>query len=316
MLKLILDLDTGIDDAMALAYAVGSPDLELLGVTGTFGNVYTEDGVQNALNLLQLLGREDIPVYCGARHSLTEEGFTRHEVSAQIHGQNGVGGVDLPLAKRKAEEKDAVDFIIDSVRKYRNELIIVATGPLTNLAAALRKAPLIKDIMGKIVIMGGALTVPGNVSPYAEANIAKDPIAAKILFESGLDVTMVGLDVTERSQLTLDDTEKWRRIQTVSGRIYAEMADYYIAQHFHSGGKASYLHDPSAVICAVHPEWFVKHPMYLTVVTEGEAKGRTIGDDTKLRLPHPNVKVCIQVDSSMVQDHFMEILTGLFRKTI
>ena len=174
-MKLILDLDTGIDDAMALAYAVGSPDLELIGVTGTYGNVYTEVGVQNVLNLLEMMGKPEIPVFLGEKKALTQDVFVRHEVSARIHGENGVGQVELPVAAEHASKMDAVDFIIESVKKYGKELVIVATGPQTNLAAALNKAPEIKEMMGKIVIMGGALTVPGNVSPYAEANISKDP---------------------------------------------------------------------------------------------------------------------------------------------
>lgn len=316
MKKLILDLDTGIDDSMALAYAVGSPDFELIGVTGTYGNVYTEVGAQNALNILQVLGRQDIPVFCGAKHSLTEDAFHRHEVSARIHGENGVGDIDLPVAVRPIEKKNAVDFLIGAITKYRQELVIVATGPLTNLALALQQAPLLKEIIGPVVIMGGALTVPGNVSPYAEANISKDPYAAKFLFESGLDITMVGLDVTQRSQLTKQDTQTWREVKTMSGRVFADMVDYYIAQHPHSGGTASYLHDPSAVVCAAHPEWFTMLPMHMTVVTEGEGAGRTIGDPNQLRTPGPNVKVCVQVDSEKVERRFMETLTALFQKAI
>ncbi|MBM6828348.1 nucleoside hydrolase [Anaerotignum lactatifermentans] len=316
MKKLILDLDTGIDDSMALAYAVESSDFELIGVTGTYGNVYTEVGAQNALNVLQVLGHSDVPVYCGAKHSLHTERYLRHEISAKIHGENGVGDVDLPMASRPIEEKKAVDFLIWAITKYRQDLVIVATGPLTNLALALKQAPLLKEIIGPVVIMGGALTVPGNVSPYAEANISKDPHAAKFLFESGIDLTMVGLDVTERSQLTKQDTQTWRQVQTMSGRVFADMVDYYIAQHPHSGATASYLHDPSAVICAAHPEWFTMLPMHMTVITEGEGTGRTIGDPAKLRTPEPRVKVCVGVDSEKVERHFVETLTALFRKAI
>ena len=117
-MKLILDLDTGIDDAMALAYAVGSPDLELIGVTGTYGNVYTEVGVQNVLNLLEMMGKPEIPVFLGEKKALTQDVFVRHEVSARIHGENGVGQVELPVAAEHASQMDAVDFIIESVKKY------------------------------------------------------------------------------------------------------------------------------------------------------------------------------------------------------
>ena len=311
-MKVILDLDTGIDDAMALAYTLGRMEMELVGVTGTYGNVYTEVGVQNVLNLLAMFGKEDIPVFLGETHALYKDTFVRNAVGARIHGQNGVGEVEITQAKRQAETKSAVDFLIESIEKYGKELTIVATGPLTNLAKVLQTVPEIKQNIGSVVIMGGALTVPGNVNAYAEANISKDPEAAKLVMESGIDVTMVGLDVTQRSQLTKMDTQIWRELDTISGRTYADMVDYYISQHTHSNGTACYLHDPSAAICALHPEWFTMLPMHMTVVTEGEAAGRTIGDSTKLRTPNPNVKVCVGVQSEVLEQHLKETFLALF----
>lgn len=312
-MKVLLDLDTGIDDGMALAYTVGNKDMELIGVTGTYGNVYTENGVQNVLNLLHMLGEPDIPVFAGVDHAIYKDSFNRLEVSARIHGENGIGQVSVELAERAKEEMSGVDFIIESVRKYGKELTIIATGPMSNLAAALLKAPEIKELMGRVVIMGGALTIPGNVSAYTEANISQDPHAAKLLFESGIDVTMVGLDVTQRSQLTKEDTKVWREMGK-AGSTYADMIDYYIGQHEHSKGTACYLHDPSAAICAVHPEYFHMIPMHMSVVTEGEAAGRTIGDSTKLRTPNPSMKVCVGVDSELLEQELKSVFTALFQK--
>lgn len=313
-MKVILDLDTGIDDGMALAYTVGNKDMELLGVTGTFGNVYTKVGARNALNLLNILGEPKIPVFMGATHGITKTEFVRPEISAQIHGENGVGEIHLPVSKENVQEKNGIDFLIESVKKYKKELFIIATGPLTNLAAALEKAPEILEDLGKIVIMGGALTVPGNVNAYAEANISKDPVAAKRVFESGADITMVGLDVTQRSQLTKEDTRVWKSYGTQAGTAYGEMVDYYISQHTHSKGTACYLHDPSAAICAVHPEYFVQLPMYLTVVTQGEAAGRTIGDPALLREKNPNVKVCVGVHSEQLEKELKQVLAEVFQR--
>lgn len=312
-MKVILDLDAGIDDGMALAYATGNSDIELIGVTGTYGNVYTEDGVQNALNLLHLLKRDDVPVFVGESHAINKDTFKRQKVSARIHGENGVGQVSIDKSKREKESMSAVDFMIQSIKKHKDELVIIATGPMTNLAVALTKAPEIKDDLKKVVIMGGALTVPGNVSAYAEANISQDPLAAKILFESGVQVTMVGLDVTQRSELTKKDTEEWRKTNTIVGKTYADMVDYYIAQHEHSNGKACFLHDPSAVICAVHPEYFTILPMHMTVVTEGEGIGRTIGDSQKLRDPNPNTFVCIGADRKKVEHELNQVLLRKFQ---
>ena len=308
---MILDIDTGVDDGMALAYALGSKEIDLIGVTGTFGNVYTDDGVQNVMNILHMFNVSDIPVFAGESHPISKDNFTRLEVSARIHGENGVGQVSMGTSPKAKETKSGVDFLIESIKKYGKELVIVATGPQTNLALALKKAPEIKDMIGRVVIMGGALTVPGNVNQYTEANISQDPEAAKILFESGLDVTMVGLDVTQRSTLTNADTQSWRETGSVPGKTYADMVDYYITENY--GVEGCYLHDPSAVINAVHPEYFTMLPMHMTVVTEGEAEGRTIGDSNKLRDPNPNVKVCIGVDSQALVSHLNETLLSLFQ---
>lgn len=311
-MKVILDLDTGIDDGMALAYAVGNPDIELIGVTGTYGNVYTKDGVQNVLNILQMFGRTDIPVYAGEDHAIKKEKFDRLEVSARIHGQNGVGEVSMEKASRDPESLSAVDYLIQSVRQLKKELTIVMTGPVTNLATAIKKDPDIVEMMGKVIIMGGALTVPGNVNPYAEANIYQDPDAADYLFKTGADITMVGLDVTQRSQLTFDHTNAWRATKSLAGKAYADMVDYYIAQHEHSNGTACFLHDPSAAVCAVHPEYFTMLPMHMMVVTKGEAAGRTIGDAEKMRDLNPNVKVCVGVESEKLEKHLQNVFLQLF----
>ncbi|WP_274436486.1 nucleoside hydrolase [Alicyclobacillus sp. ALC3] len=308
---MILDLDTGIDDAMALAYAIACKEIELIGVTGTYGNVYTEVGVQNVLDILHMLGVEGVPVCAGEEHAISKRVFERMEVSARIHGENGVGQVSMETSLKSKESISGVDFIIESIKKHGQDLVIVTTGPLTNLATALKTAPEITEFIGRVVIMGGALTVPGNVNAYTEANVSQDPEATKYVFESGVDVTMVGLDVTQRSILTTADTQLWRKTGSIGGRTYADMVDYYISQHSDLDSSC-YLHDPSAVIQAIHPEYFTTLPMHMTVVTEGEAAGRTIGDPFKLRDPNPNVKVCLAVDSSALVKDLNYTLLSLF----
>jgi purine nucleosidase len=194
--KIILDLDTGIDDSIALACATLHPDVQLLGVTGTYGNVTTEQGVRNALDVLSLMGCNDVPVYAGCTHALEQVSFQPEAVSTRIHGKNGLGEVILPPSMREAESEHAVDFLIRSMVTYGDTLTLVTTGPCTNLAAVLLAEPALRFWKGKVVIMGGALTFRGNVTHFAEANIINDPEAAKLVLESGLDVTMVGLDVT------------------------------------------------------------------------------------------------------------------------
>ncbi len=225
--KMILDLDTGIDDAMAIAYAVADPTVDLIGIIGSYGNVYVEDGVQNSLKILELLGATDVPVYQGLAHSSESDHFDRMPVSAQIHGNNGIGEVDLPAPKRPAETGDAIDFFIKMVKKYGKDLILVPTGPLTNLDAAIKKAPEIVDEIGNITLMGGAVTVPGNVTNVAEANIQQDASAANNVFQKA-PLTQVGLDVTLRTLLTKKETQQWRDLGTQSGRAFADIVDYYI----------------------------------------------------------------------------------------
>jgi purine nucleosidase len=307
MKKLILDHDTGIDDALAIAYAVGSPEFDLIGVCGTYGNVLESDGVDNALAVLELLGRPDVPVFHGEPHSLTTDDFEVLEISAFIHGQNGVGEAYLKPAGRKAEEKSAVDFIIESVHEYGKELVYVPTGPLTNLAAAIRKDPTIVDEIGEVVLMGGALTVPGNVSPVAEANISQDPEAANEVFRSGIPATMVGLDVTLQTLLTYKETQQWREIGTPAAEFLADMTDYYIKAYEttapHLGGCG--LHDPLAVGVAVDPTLVTTLPINMQVDCEEPYRGRTIGNPEKLNDPNKTMKACVGVDVERFLHEFM-----------
>lgn len=305
-MKTILDLDTGIDDALALAYALGSPELELIGVTGTYGNVLMKDGVANNLALLDLFGRADVPVFHGEPHASAKDGFEVLEISAFIHGANGIGEVDLPASERAVDDRGAVDFLVDSVREHGDVLVIVATGPMTNLAAAIDRDPEFAA-NARIVIMGGALTVPGNVRPWAEANINQDPEAADKLFRSGADVTMIGLDVTLQTLLTYDETKQWRELGTDAGRVLADMTDYYIKAYDttapHLGGCG--LHDPLAVGVAVDPSLVTVIEHNMKVDVDGETRGRTIGDEVRLNDPVKNVKVAVGVDVERFLSEFM-----------
>jgi purine nucleosidase len=308
MKNLILDLDTGIDDSIALAYASLNPEINLLGVTGTYGNVEMPQGVQNSLDVLFAMGRTEVPVFAGEEHALSQGSFHRHAVSARIHGENGVGQVQLPKAKKEKQEETAVDFLAKSMHNYQEDLTIVTTGPLTNLATVLRKDPSLKNWKGHIVVMGGALAVRGNINHFAEANISQDPEAAKLVFESNLDVTMVGLDVTMRSRLHLFQATSWQQKESPRARFLGEMLQYYIKNTL--GTDETYIHDPSAVICALHPEFFTILPLYLTVETEGEDRGRTLVDHTRLRDTNPSTKVCIDVESLKVEGSLELILGG------
>ncbi|CAB0511093.1 nucleoside hydrolase [Corynebacterium diphtheriae] len=310
MKKIILDLDTGIDDALALAYTLGSPELDLIGVTATYGNVLVETGVRNDLALLELFGRSDVPVFSGEPHALTKDGFEVLEISAFIHGKNGIGEAEVAEPVGVVQELSAVDFLIESVERYGDELIIVPTGAMTNIAAAMKKSETFaRD--AQIVFMGGALTVPGNVSQWAEANVNQDPEAADIMVRNAGDITMVGLDVTLQTLLTYAETAMWRALGTPAGNFLADATDYYIKAYDttapHLGGCG--LHDPLAVGVAIDPSLVTLLPINLKVDTEGPTRGRTIGDEVRLNDPHKNCKVAVGVDVDRFLKEFMERIT-------
>lgn len=303
-MKMILDLDTGIDDAFALAYAIAHPGIELIGVTGTYGNVTIEQGMANTRGLLKLLGQPDIPVYAGVEI----EGFVVSEASARIHGTNGVGEVDI-AADNAESAGGAVDFLIESAAKYGEDLVVVPTGAQTTIAKALEKDETLRGI--RMVTMGGALTVPGNVSPAAEANISQDPVSSNSVYQLAEDMTMVGLDVTMQTQLTRAEADSWRG--TAAGDAFADMAGYYIDAYQennpHMDGCA--LHDPLAVAVAVDPDLVDCLILPLQVDTEGPTVGRTIGrwDGSEVE-----TRVAVGVDVDAFVPDFIDKLGQLFAR--
>src|SRR5699024_2938510 len=210
------------------------------------------------------------------------------------------------------EDKAGVDFLVESVREHGDDLVIVATGPMTNLAAAIHKDPSFAE-NARIVIMGGALIVPGNVNAWTEANISQDPEAADKLFRSGADVTMIGLDVTLQTLLTYAHTEQWRELGTDAGTFLADMTDYYIKAYEttapHLGGCG--LHDPLAVGVAVDPSLVTVIEHNMKVDVEGPTRGRTIGDEERLNDPEKNVKVAVGVDVDRFLSEFMSRITSV-----
>mgnify|MGYP002744869395 FL=1 len=312
--KLILDLDTGIDDALAIAYALGSPEVELIGITATYGNVLMKDSVRNSLAVLDALGADSVPVYPGLPHSSTAEDFAVLEISAFIHGRNGLGEAETAPSRRSAATTGAVDFIIEAARRYGEELVYVPTGPLTNLAAALERDPALAGRL-RVVLMGGALTVSGNVSPWAEANINQDPDAADAVFRSGIDATMIGLDVTLQTLLTYEHTRRWRDLGTPAGAFLADMTDYYIRAYETTapGLGGCGLHDPLAVGVAVDPGLVTTLPINLQVDVEGPTRGRTIGDVARLNDPRKTSRVALGVDVDRFLEELMARIASVLR---
>lgn len=313
--KMILDLDTGVDDALAIAYATASPEVDLIGVLASYGNNLRNICGANSLKLLDLLHQSQVPVYPGATHSSTTDTFSVMKVSKQIHGSNGIGNVNLPDSLRHFEQTSAADFIIQAAHQYGQNLIVVPTGPMTNLAAAIKKDPSIIDQIGNVTFMGGALTVPGNVSDTAEANIHQDSVAANLVMQSGLKLTMVGLDVTMQTLLTKQETAKWTRLGTKSGQAYAKITNFYIDAYDHLGidHRGCALHDPLAVGVAIDPSLVQTISIPLTVITSGPTIGRTVGNAALTADPtKPRVKIAININPQIYLNRFMNRLNQLF----
>lgn len=243
-IHLILDVDTGVDDALALALAVGSADADLIGVSTVAGNVGVERTTENTLRVLAALGAGHVPVYRGFSRPLARDLVEARDV----HGAAGIGGYALPPAKRRAERTSAVQFLIDALMEAPGARTLVCTGPLTNLAAAIALEPRLPSAIRRLVLMGGALG-RGNVTPYAEFNIHADPEAAAQVL-SACQLTMVGLDVTQRTTLS---RVAWERLNAV-GSATERLVRGVTARSFVERGLAAVpLHDPLALALALDP---------------------------------------------------------------
>jgi purine nucleosidase len=299
----ILDVDTGIDDALAISYAVHSPELKILGITTCFGNATVEETTRNTLQVLDILGTDDIPVIAGA-----DQTFLRREPrekSTWIHGEDGLGNTNLPAPKREALQMKAHDFIISKVREYPHQVTIITVGCQTNLALAIEHDPEVAKLVRQVVIMGGAVTVAGNITPHAEANIYTDPGAADFVFRSGIPITLVGLDVTLKTLLKKQHLNEWREKNTPLSHFLADICDFYMDAHqknYPTLGGCS-LHDPLAVGSVIDPSFVEAVPMHVEVVTVGEKRGQTVGGESQ---QPSNIHVCFEVDSDRFVSHFLQ----------
>lgn len=270
---IIFDTDPGVDDAQAIAIALAHPDIELLGLTTTYGNVNIATATHNALLLSELAGQR-VPVAQGAAEPLVK---TKYPAPAFIHGENGLGNIELPPVEGQAEATSAAQFIIDQVNARPGEISLVAVGPLGNLAAALQLDPDIVTKVKQVVIMGGSVREGGNVTPVAEANIFNDPHAASRVLTAGWPLTMVGLDATHRCVLRPADMDiiaaGQGRLGDILAGSYAFYSDFYRGA---LGIDGCCPHDSCALAWLIKPELFTTARGHLMVVTEGDAEGQTV----------------------------------------
>jgi inosine-uridine nucleoside N-ribohydrolase len=272
--KILIDTDPGIDDAMAIFYALESPELDVIGLTSIFGNAETEVTTVNALKLLEIAGRSDIPVARGVDNPLA---MPYRGAVAFVHGTDGQGDVFLPPPKASVHELDAANFIVRSVLDAPGEITLVALGPLTNVALAMQLEPTLGAKLAGIVLMGGNAFVGGNASPAAEANIINDPEAADIVFGAECGVVMAGLDVTESTIMTTSDLARMATFDNARARHLAAIIPFYEKFYLQRLGiEGICVHDSSTISYLLKPELYtwVEYPVRVDV-GDSVCRGKT-----------------------------------------
>ena len=318
--KIIIDTDPGVDDSLAIFVALNSPELDVLGLTTVFGNAITSTCTENALRLLEIAKRTDIPVAEGAHLPLN--GNLRGAASF-VHGENGQGNVELKPPANKTLEIDAVTFLKNQIEVQPNEITLVPVGPLTNIANLLTNHPGIDSKIKEIVLMGGNAQSPGNATPTAEANILNDPEAADIVFSAQCEITMVGLDVTNNVFMSEEQVNKLGSFENEKSKHISKINPFYfnfLKEFFQDNGMP--IHDSSAVTYLVHPEYFETLCCLIKVETEGISRGKTwmgmgisdneegLGERLKPWENRRKINICIGVDSQKVISFITERMSS------
>lgn len=307
-IPLIIDCDPGQDDAIALMLAMASPgELDLLGISAVAGNVPLVLTEANARAIRDVAGRSEVPVYAGCPRPMIKP----LETAEYVHGKSGIDGANLPQPSRSAEESHAVDWLIDILRNAEAPITVATLGPLTNIAMAIIMAPEIIDNISELVLMGGALSL-GNITPAAEFNIYSDPHAAHVVFEAGLKLTMIGLDVTHQARATPERLEAIRAIGNPAANSVAGMLDFYGAQYIETFGEGAPLHDPCVIAYILQPELFSGQDMRVDIEMDSPLTAGSTVCDLHDRSGRPaNAHVVEKIDSVRFFDLVQERLACL-----
>ncbi|HZO98977.1 MAG TPA: nucleoside hydrolase [Terriglobia bacterium] len=320
--KIIIDTDPGADDALAILLALDSPEVDLKALTVVAGNVVVERGLTNALQLVSLAHRCDVRVARGAGHPLVQRLVT----AEFFHGRNGMGDVELPSPVCRADPRFAPDLIIDLVHQYPHEITLVPIGPLTNIALAVLKDPSLVPLVQEVVLMGGSIS-GGNATAAAEANIANDPEAAQVVFEAGWPLTMVGLNVTERTLFTPADLRRLATTHGVQNDFALGVLRFMLGVAARLGGDGTPMHDPLAVGAVIDRSLIVTRDMRVDIETRGQyTRGETVASrhnasDHKVRVGDrysidgvakvaPNVHVAVESDARRFIELLLSRLAG------
>lgn len=328
---LILDTDPGVDDTMAIAFALAHPDIDLLALTTVFGNTTVEFATRNAQYVLDVLGARDVAVARGAAAPRVQPA---HPPPDFVHGGDGLGNVypaspegavpTAPDARHaRVDERDAADLIVATARARPGELVLVAVGPLTNVAEALAREPRLPELVRELVVMGGSVDEPGNVSPLAEANFWNDPHAADEVFAADWPASVVGLDVTHRIMLDDAHLARLRDGAGATGDLIWRSSRFYVdfySARANNGRRECAMHDAAALVHVVAPDAFERVAGGARVVTEGIAVGQLALDRTGHDYPEPHwagrppTRACVGVDAERVRAIFLDTIVAHHRR--
>ena len=299
--KLIIDTDPGVDDAMAIHYAFAHPDLDVLALTSIFGNVWVEQATRNALILAEQAAYPCLVAEGEAQPLVMPPNTPSH----YVHGDEGFGDLPAMTPKGKPDPRPAYQVIVDYCRQYPGEVVLAPVGPLTNIAKLLEYDPEITGYVKKVVIMGGAVRCPGNVSDYAEANIWNDPHAADRVFAADWPVELIGLDITQKIKCHPEHFDQIAQSSPEIGGFLREISAFYIKFYQTVIGEyVCLMHDPTAIIAITNPDLITFEELPLEVVLEGEAIGQTRPSRDASRRP---VRVAMAADGEKIRKTFLDI---------
>jgi inosine-uridine nucleoside N-ribohydrolase len=311
--RVIIDTDPGIDDAAAILMALASPELEVEALTTVFGNTHVEKCTLNAMHILEAANRPAIPVYQGSNKPFD---FSEPTFFPDVHGEDGLGDVGIPLPKIRVQSENAVLEIIRRVLAAPGEITIIGLGRLTNIALAISVEPSVATAAKQIVVMGGAVNVPGNVSPVASANIWGDSQAADIVYRSGAKVVQVGLDVCDQVEITASQLQKAWEADTAASRLMKSITPF-IQQTYerlgrmHTPGSVRY-NDVPAMAYAIEPSIFEFKEAYVQIETQSLlSRGQTIAEFYGRYGENPNAKIAVGVDAERLVKLWVERVGGL-----
>ena len=309
--RILIDTDPGIDDALAILLALASPEVRVEGLSIVFGNCAVERGLRNALAVLDLIKAAPIAVAQGMERPLVQPLL----LAPETHGDTGLGYAHLPEPQRKAHRQHAVDFIIDTLRGAPGEITLVALGPLTNLAMAVRREPRIVDWVREVIIMGGAIRHQGNTTPLAEFNVYCDPHAAHIVYHSGMPITLVPLDVTYQVVLRPEHVQNLLALPSPVSRFIADSTRFYMEFHdAYQKIEGCVINDPLALALAFAPDLVRTQSLYVDVdISGGVCMGKTFADFYHMTAKPANMQVALEVDSDRFIALFLERMSRLCR---